>query len=182
MSDGIENVNSYNVSIETTYENIHIDSDHSDGVDETTYENIHIDSDRSDGIENVNSYNVSIETIHEDMHIDSDQSDGLDEKLTDNHYSNIFMQGVINHLQARRSNSKYLFEMLYSFFGDQVHDKEVQQWVYTKLKMRRCRFKQRYEDFFFPKVQVCMYVCLLTSKLPHQSWYKIGSLALSICQ
>ena len=27
-----------------------------------------------------------------------------------------------------------------------------------------------------------MYVCLLTSKLPHQSWYKIGSLALSIFQ
>ena len=25
-------------------------------------------------------------------------------------------------------------------------------------------------------------VCLLTSKLPHQSWYKIGSLALSILQ
>ena len=27
-----------------------------------------------------------------------------------------------------------------------------------------------------------VYVCLLTSKLPHQSWYKIGSLALSIFQ
>ena len=26
------------------------------------------------------------------------------------------------------------------------------------------------------------YVCLLTSKLPHRSWYKIGSLALSIFQ
>ena len=39
--------------------------------------------------------------------------------------------------------------MQYSFFGDQVHDKEMQKWVYTKLKMRRCRFKQRYEDFFF---------------------------------
>ena len=30
--------------------------------------------------------------------------------------------------------------------------------------------------------KLLLYVCLLTSKLPHQSWYKIGSLALSICQ
>ena len=52
-----------------------------DCVDETTYENIHIDSDHSDGVENVNSYNVSIETTYENIHIDSDHSDGVDEQL-----------------------------------------------------------------------------------------------------
>ena len=51
---------------ETTYENIHIDSDHSDGVDVNSYkyyENIHIDSDHSDGVD---------DTTYENIHIDSD--------------------------------------------------------------------------------------------------------------
>ena len=51
-----------------------------------------------------------------------------------------------------------------------------------KRQSNNTNTKRLYNLFRNKVIRKIMYVCLLTSKLPHQSWYKIGSLALSIFQ
>ena len=105
----------------------------------------------------------------------------------------IMVSGV--NLQTLKDSGKYSCSVCRKGVGsNSIYCAGCSHWVHKKcsgvicsLKLNpdyrcsRCKGTARPIDGR-PHNELLLVVCLLTSKLPHQSWYKIGSLALSIFQ